>query len=1487
MTIPITVSAGAATEADDYAVSGLTSEALSFAVGDTSQTITITANEDTDSADESVELGFGTLPTGVILGTQTTATVALADNDPLTVELSGPTETVDDAFEVTITFSEEVSGFEASEVSVGGGTAALSGSGGQYTAAITPSASGTVTVDVAAGVAQAQEDAEDNAAAAQFSVLVQFTCTTGAAVADPATDTDLVSDCEALRGAKDELAGTGTLNWSADLAISSWDGVSVGGTPSRVTELGLADEGLNGVVPAALGGLGGLTVVELQGNQLSGCIPTVLKTQLDSTSDLGGLQYCDAGPGKPGAPTVVAGGASSVVVSWEEPVNEGAAISDFDVQYRQGSSGSFTSHSFTSTGSTTATTITGLLPGRSYEAQVRATSTDGTSPWSESGTGQTEALAVSYGAGSYTASEGGAAASVVVELSPAAEEAVTIPITVSAGAATEADDYAVNGLTSDALSFAVGDTSQTLTITANEDADSADESVELGFGTLPTGVALGTVSSATVGLADNDPLTVSLSGPTETVDDAFEVTITFSEEVSGFEASEVSVGGGTATLSGSGAEYTAAITPSASGTVTVDVAAGVAQALDDGEASAAAAQFSVLVQFTCTTGAAVADPATDTDLVSDCETLLAARDTLAGDGTLNWSADLAMSSWAGVTVAGTPSRVTRLSVSRQLSGSIPSGLGDLSGLSYLSLVNNELSGSIPSDLGELTNLTRLDLGGNELDGSIPTAFGSLTGLTELYLDDNELSGAIPSEVGAMEALTTLSLESNELSGNVPSELGDLESLTALELQDNRLSGCIPTALETQLDSTQSDLGGLQYCDAGPGRPLPATVTAGGPSSLSVGWSAPVNEGTAISDFDVQYRQGSSGSYTSHSFTSTGSTTATTISGLLPGRSYEVQVRATSSDGSSPWSPSTTAATEALVLSFAAATYEATEGGSVGRAVVTLSSGAVEAVTIGITATAVSGTEGSDYTITGLTEGAVTFAVGGISKTVIVRADEDDDSADEAVVLGFGTLPMGVVTDGTSLTSTQVTLADDDPLTVELSGPTETVDDGFEVTITFSEEVSGFEASEVSVGGGTATLSGSGADYTATIEPSASGTVTVDVAAGVVQDEAGNANEAAAQFSVLVQFTCTTGAAVADPVTDTELVSDCEQLLGAQETLAGDGTLNWSADVALTSWEGVTVSGTPSRVTGLGLASKQLSGSIASGLGSVSKLASLSLYDNALTGSIPSELRTLTSLTALNLGSNELSGSIPATLGNLTNLTSLSLAENELSGSIPSEVGSLTQLTVLSLHSNDLSGNVPSELGNIYGLWELTLNDNRLSGCIPTVLDGVLDSSASDLGGLQYCDLGPGRPLAPSVTSGGATSLSVSWSEPVNEGSAISDFDVQYREGSSGGFTSHSFSSTGSTTSTTVSGLLPGRSYEVQVRATSMDGTSPWSPAGSGQSDSLTVTYGAAAFEAVEGGSSVSVTVVLSAAAVGGGGSAAHGERGECHGDDRLRRGGAE
>ena len=40
-------------------------------------------------------------------------------------------------------------------------------------------------------------------------------------------DLQLVLDCAALRMLQDELSGDATLNWSSDVEIQDWDGVTV------------------------------------------------------------------------------------------------------------------------------------------------------------------------------------------------------------------------------------------------------------------------------------------------------------------------------------------------------------------------------------------------------------------------------------------------------------------------------------------------------------------------------------------------------------------------------------------------------------------------------------------------------------------------------------------------------------------------------------------------------------------------------------------------------------------------------------------------------------------------------------------------------------------------------------------------------------------------------------------------------------------------------------------------------------------------------------------------------------------------------------------------------------------------------------------------------------------------------------------------------------------------------------------------------------
>ena len=157
-----------------------------------------------------------------------------------------------------------------------------------------------------------------------------------------------------------------------------------------------------------------------------------------------------------------------------------------------------------------------------------------------------------------------------------------------------------------------------------------------------------------------------------------------------------------------------------------------------------------------------------------------------------------MSTWDGVTVAGTPPRVTQLNFHRKrLTGTIPPALGSLSNLIKLELHHNDLTGPIPATWGTdthpLPNLETLDLHVNQLTGPIPPALGSLSNLTELALHQNRLTGTIPPALGALSNLETLALNHNQLTGTIPEVLGTLSSLVDLWLHENQLDGPIPAA----------------------------------------------------------------------------------------------------------------------------------------------------------------------------------------------------------------------------------------------------------------------------------------------------------------------------------------------------------------------------------------------------------------------------------------------------------------------------------------------------------------------------------------------------------------------------------------------------------------------------------------------------------------------------------------------------------------------
>ncbi len=95
----------------------------------------------------------------------------------------------------------------------------------------------------------------------------------------------------------------------------------------------------------------------------------------------------------------------------------------------------------------------------------------------------------------------------------------------------------------------------------------------------------------------------------------------------------------------------------------------------------------------------------------------------------NWNTPAPLNTWHGVTT-NNAGRVIALHLdNNNLSGLVPSELGDLTSLRILDLSNNNLSGFIPSELGDLPDLQVLRLDGNQFRGALPDSLLNLDALT--------------------------------------------------------------------------------------------------------------------------------------------------------------------------------------------------------------------------------------------------------------------------------------------------------------------------------------------------------------------------------------------------------------------------------------------------------------------------------------------------------------------------------------------------------------------------------------------------------------------------------------------------------------------------------------------------------------------------------------------------------------------------------------
>ena len=571
----------------------------------------------------------------------------------------------------------------------------------------------------------------------------------------------------------------------------------------------------------------------------------------------------------------------------------------------------------------------------------------------------------------------------------------------------------------------------------------------------------------------------------------------------------------------------------------------------------------------------------------------------------------------------------------QLTGEIPAELGNLSKLRQLALPENPLSGDIPVELARLTNLEALYLAHNQLTGEIPAELGRLTNLETLYLAHNQLTGEIPAELGRLSNLSGLTLRNNQLTGEIPAELGNLTNVRRLDLDGNQLVGEIPAEFGglfnlKELWLRDNRLSGDLPAELGRLTNLKQLLISGNP--LTGCKPVELRHGVWI-DFGLPFCD-------------------VLLNGLIvsPGSltpSFDRHRR-------------DYAAGVAPLVTVLPNSYQ-------GTTVHFLDEDGVEM-------------EDADLTMPGFQ-----IDIGPGISTIRIKVVAEDGAATNTYTVKMRRVPgaptLNTVKAGGGYLS--ISWTDPDEVAgVEIASydlryirtaADETVDSNWTVATNIWNAFTGTDL-QYSITGLSA-----GIQYEIQVR-------------GVDSNGRLGLWSATGTGVPTIASVCVTGGAVAD-ATNTGIISDCETLLAARDVLAGNTSLNWSPNTSVKDWDGVTVGGTPLRVS------------------------SLSVNSRGLDGTIPADLGDLTGLQRLNLSQNRLAGPIPAELGELVNLRVLDLSDNRLTEGIPSQLGRLADLRSLLLQGNELTGVVPPELGGLHNLVEVDLSGNDLRGCPPPTRKG--------------------------------------------------------------------------------------------------------------------------------------------------------------------------
>ena len=608
----------------------------------------------------------------------------------------------------------------------------------------------------------------------------------------------------------------------------------------------------------------------------------------------------------------------------------------------------------------------------------------------------------------------------------------------------------------------------------------------------------------------------------------------------------------------------------------------------------------------CLPSSMPAGDAANSALLRDCRLLLEARDALAGSANLNWRRNTPISAWHGVSLGGGSTvRVEEL---------------DLSGM--------QLSGRLPPELGQLTGLRELSLEGNALTGTIPPQYGKLSNLRVLRLRDNGLSGALPQQLQALGELSVLRLGGNSFAGPIP------ESLRRVADSDFNHPSCplVPRDNFGLRDDCAALLAARETLD-------PAGVLNWSEAVPIEAWNGVDLEGTPVRVTTLAFTHQK----------------PPPLKGRIPaelGRLEELLLLVLPEAGlSGPIPPSLGNLDRLNHLRLPGNDLSGPIPAELGRL--------QRLWILNLAGNRLSGPIPAE--LGHHRRGLGTLNLSGNRLSGPIPAELGRMKRLQRLLLRGNELTGGIPASLGNLENLHEMHLQNNalngPIPVELGklGRLRTLDVRHN-RLTGPVPPALGAVPELRLEGNE--LSG---DLLALpSQPLVRPEVEPRRLAGLPANEDGMAQLCRAE---------------SNGPSGNGLLKDCAILLRARDALVGGVALNWSPSMPLGIWRGVTLGGHPARVIALDLSRLGLRGTIPAQLAGLDQLVSLRLSGNALSGPIPTELGRLANLQELLLGDNALTGPVPAELANLANLQRLEFGNNRLTGPLPEALAARQGLSI--------------------------------------------------------------------------------------------------------------------------------------------------------------------------------------------------------------------